>query len=132
MSLEVKWIENPVRKAISALKTRKTNSPFYEAAKLLVFTVATSGRRCGIMLIIPRIEHFTSGSCPPRSLMLDRTSHPKLNTSSFMATELTIFKTAKTQSSSQSTGPKFVRAIKYRIVHFTIHRSTPSEGDFQI
>ena len=26
----------------------KTNSPFNEAAKLLVFTVATSGRRCGI------------------------------------------------------------------------------------
>ena len=32
-------------------ENKKTNSPFYEAAKLLVFTVATSGRRCGIMLI---------------------------------------------------------------------------------
>ena len=47
-------------------ENKKTNSPFYEAAKLLVFTVATSGRRCGIMLIIPRIEHFTSGWRPPR------------------------------------------------------------------
>ena len=66
------------------------------------------------------------------SINLDKKSRAKLNTSSFMATELTIFKTAKTQSSSQSKVPKFVRAIKYRIVHFTIHRNTPSEGDFQI
>ena len=47
VSLEVKWIETPVRKAISALKTRKPTHSliFNEAAKLLV------GRRCVIMLI---------------------------------------------------------------------------------
>ena len=42
VSLELKSIENPERKAISALK-KKTNSGFNEAAKLLVFTVGTSG-----------------------------------------------------------------------------------------
>ena len=38
MSLEVKWIETPVRKAISALKTRKPTHRliFNEVAKLLV------------------------------------------------------------------------------------------------
>ena len=43
VSLEVKWIETPVRKAISALKTRKPTHRliFNEVAKLLVFTVAT-------------------------------------------------------------------------------------------
>ena len=47
-------------------ENKKTNSPFNEAAKLLVFTVATSGRRYGIILIIPRIELFSSGWLPPR------------------------------------------------------------------
>ena len=47
VSLEVKWIETAVRKAISALKTRKPTHRliFNDVAKLLV------GRRCVIMLI---------------------------------------------------------------------------------
>ena len=87
---------------------------------------------CGIVQVSVKTTKFGRGIEVNTLSKSGKKSCAKLNTSSFVAMELIIFKPAKTQSSSQSTGPKFVRAIKYRIVHFTIHRNRPSEGDLQI